>query len=124
MVLALISMKISIKDVLRKMLYANYLAMIADSKQELQEVLEEWKGVFKKHGLRMRREKTEVMWLEYQRDNLNISLDGKGINKVGGFVYIGGMVNEDGHSEVEVRCRIQQGVTAWRKRESCWKETF
>ena len=38
------------KDVLRKRMYANDLAMIADKKQELQEVLEEWKGVFKKEG--------------------------------------------------------------------------
>ena len=44
MVLALISRKISMKDVLRKDMYANNLAMIADKKQEIQEVLEEWKG--------------------------------------------------------------------------------
>ena len=51
------------KDVLMKVMYANDLAMIADNKQELQEGLEEWKGVFKKPGLRMSREKTEVMWV-------------------------------------------------------------
>ena len=44
MVVALISRKFSKKDVLRKGMYANDLAMIADKKQELQEVLEEWKG--------------------------------------------------------------------------------
>ena len=51
------------KDVLRKGMYANDLAMIADTNQELQEVLEEWKGVFKKHGRIMIREKTEEMWV-------------------------------------------------------------
>ena len=98
MVLALITRKISIKDVLRKEMYANDLAMTADNKQELQEVLEEWKGVFKKHGLKMSRVKTEVMWVGHQREDLNISLDGKEINQVDGFVYLGGMVKEDGHS--------------------------
>ena len=44
MVMALISRKISTKDVLRKVMYADDLAMIADSKLELKEVLEEWKG--------------------------------------------------------------------------------
>ena len=34
-----------------------------------------------------------------------------------GFVYLGGMVTEDGHSEVEVRCRTQAGTNAWRKVE-------
>ena len=51
------------KDDLRKGMYANDLAMIADTKQELQELLEEWKGVFKKHGPIMSREKTEEMWV-------------------------------------------------------------
>ena len=46
----------------------------------------------------MSQEKTEVMWLGHQRDNLNISLDGMEINKVDGFMYLGGMANEDGHS--------------------------
>ena len=46
-----------------KGMYANDLAMIADKKQELQEVLEQWKGMFKKHGSIMRREKTEEMWV-------------------------------------------------------------
>ena len=61
MVVALISRKISIKDVLRKGMYANDLAKIADKKQELQEVLEQWKRMFKKHGPIMSREKTEEM---------------------------------------------------------------
>ena len=36
-------------DLLRKMVYADDSAIIAESKQELQEVVEECKGVFKKH---------------------------------------------------------------------------
>ena len=112
MVLELISRNISKKDVIRNVLYANDLSMIADNKQELQEVLEEWKGVSKKHGLRMSWEKTEMMWVGHQREDLNISFDGKKINQVGGFVYLGGMVNEDGHSKVEMQCQIQQGANA------------
>ena len=117
MVVALISRKFSKKDVLRKGMYANDLAMIADKKQELQEVLEEWKGVFKKEGPIMSREKTEEMWVLHQREDLNISLDDKEFNQVDGFVKVGGMVNEDEHSEVEMRCRIQQGANAWGKVE-------
>ena len=37
-------------DLLRNMVYADNLAKIAENKQELQELLEEWKGAFKKHG--------------------------------------------------------------------------
>ena len=86
MVVALISRKFSKKDVLRKGMYANDLAMIADKKQELQEVLQEWKGVFKKEGPIMSREKKEEMWVLHQREDLNISLDDKEFNQVDGFV--------------------------------------
>ena len=34
-----------------------------------------------------------------------------------GFVYLGGMVTEDGHSAAEVRRRTQAGANAWRKVE-------
>ena len=49
------------KDVLRKWMYANDLAMTAEKKQEPQEVLEQWKGEFKKEGPIMSRKKTEEM---------------------------------------------------------------
>ena len=86
MVVALISRKISMKDILRKGMYANDLAMIADKKQELQELLEEWKGVFKKQGPITSRKKTEEMWVWHQREDLNISLVDKKFNQVDGFV--------------------------------------
>ena len=103
------------KGVLGKMMYADDLAIIAESKQELQEMMEEWKGVFKKHGLRMSLEKTEVMWVGHQREELNIRLGSKEIKQVDGFVYLGGMVTGDKHSEIDARCRIQVGANAWRK---------
>ena len=55
-------------------------------------MLEEWKGVFKKHGLIVNLEKIEVMWVGHQREVLNIRLGGKVIKQVYGFVYLGGMV--------------------------------
>ena len=88
MVMGLISRKISTKDVLRRRMYADDLAIIAESKQDLQEVLEEWKGVFKKHGLRMSLEKTEVVWVGHHREELNIRLDNKEIKIAEGFVYL------------------------------------
>ena len=44
-------------------------------------------------------------------------LDGKEIKQVDGFVYLGRMVTEDGHSELEVRRRTQVGANGWRKVE-------
>ena len=62
-------------------------------------------------------EKTEVMWVGHQRKELDIRLDGNEIKQLGGFVYLGGMVTEDGHSAAEVRLQTQAGANAWRKVE-------
>ena len=38
-------------------------------------------------------------------------------------MYLKGLATEDGHSEVEVRLRIQAGANGWRReRESCWTD--
>ena len=42
-VMELISRKVSMKDISRKLLYADDLAVIAEDKEELNESLEEWK---------------------------------------------------------------------------------
>ena len=57
------------------------------------------------------------MWVGHQREELNIRLDGKETKQVDGFVYLGGMVTDDGHSAAEVRRRTQAGANAWRKVE-------
>ena len=60
-VLDLISRKTVVKDVMKKILYAYDLALVANGKQELQETREEWNGLFTRHGLKSNVEKTEVL---------------------------------------------------------------
>ena len=52
-VLDLISKKTVMKDAMKKLLYADDLALVANGKQELQELLEEWNGLFTRNGLKM-----------------------------------------------------------------------
>ena len=44
--------------------------------------------MFKKHGLKMNLDKTEVMWVGKQREELNIRLEEKDIKQVNNFVYL------------------------------------
>ena len=53
-VMELISRKISTTDALRKIMYADDLVIVAEHREELQDALEEWNDVFKKHGLNLR----------------------------------------------------------------------
>ena len=50
------------KDAMKKLLYADDLALVANVKQELQDSFEEWNGLFTIHVLNIKkREKTEVL---------------------------------------------------------------
>ena len=95
------------KDALKKLLYADDLALVANGKQELQETLEEWNGLFTRHGLK-------VLHIGHQREELDIELEGKKLTQGDSFVYLGGAVCGDGKTEREVRRRVQAGANAWR----------
>ena len=86
--LDLISRKMMVKDAMKKLLYADDLSLVANGKQELQETMEEWNGLFIKHGLKLNLAKTEVLHIGHQREELNIELEGKKLNQRDSFVYL------------------------------------
>ena len=55
--------EVSKRDILHKLMYADDLAVVADSEADLQEWLIGWKEIFGKHGLRVSLEKMEVLWV-------------------------------------------------------------
>ena len=111
-VLDLVSRKTAMKDAMKKLLYADDLALVTNGKQELHESLDEWNGLFTRHGLKMNLEKTEVLHIDHQREELDIELHGKKL--VQGGSLVGGAVCGDGKTEREVRRRAQAGANAWR----------
>ena len=113
-VLDLISRKTVMKGAMKKLLYADDLALVANGKQEIQETLEEWNGLFTRHGLKINLGTTEVLHIGHQREELDIELKGKKLTQRNSFVYIGGTVCGDGKTEREVRRRAQAGANAWR----------
>ena len=74
--------------------------------------------MFKKHGIKMNLDKTEVMRLVVkQREELNVRLEEKDIKQVNKCVYLGGNISENGRVDVEVRRRIQAGANSRRNVE-------
>ena len=53
-------------------------------------------------------DKTEVMWVGKQRQELNIGLESKDIKQVKNFVYRGGNISENWRVYVEVRRRQER----------------
>ena len=73
-VLDLISRKTVVKDAMKKLVYADDPALVANGKQELQDTLEERNALFTRYGLKINVEKTEVL---HQREELDIELEGE-----------------------------------------------
>ena len=113
-VLDLVSRKTVVTDAMKKLLYAYDLALMANGKQKLQEILDEWNGLFTRHGLKPNLGKTEVLHIGYQREELDIELEEKKLIQRDSFVYLGVAVCGDGMTEIEVRRRVQAGANAWR----------
>ena len=116
-VLDLISRKTVMKDTMKKLLYADDLALGPNGKQELQETLEGWNRLFTRHRLKINLEKTEVLHIGRQREELDIEMEGKKLTLEDSFVYLGGAVCGDRKTEIEVRRRVQAGANAWRSVE-------
>ena len=110
-VLDLISRKPVVKDVMKKLHYADDLALVANGKQE---TLEEWNELFTRHGLKSNIDKTEVLHVGQQREELDIELEGKKRIQGESVMYLEGAVCGDGKTEREVRRRVQAGANAWR----------
>ena len=72
MVMNLISGNVSEQEELKKILYADDLAVVTDNIEALQKTLQEWSNIFRKHGLRMNLEKTKVMWIGKQEVDLHV----------------------------------------------------
>ena len=62
LVMELISRKIGTTYAMKKIMYADDLVIVAEHREELQGALEEWNEMFKKHGLKMNLDKTEVFF--------------------------------------------------------------
>ena len=104
-VLDLISRKTVMKDAMRKLLYADNLALVANDNQVLQETLDEWNWLFTRNGLKINRVITEVLHISHLREELDIELEGKKLTQGDSFVYLGGVVCGDGKTEIEVHRR-------------------
>ena len=76
-VVVIISRKTVVKDAMKKLLYADDLALVANGKQEIWGTLEEWNGLFTIIRLTINLEKTSVMHVGHQREELDIELEWK-----------------------------------------------
>ena len=99
---------------LSHLMYADDIALIAQSPQDLQDMLDDINNASKPVGLNMNIAKTKVM-LNTHCQKAPVTLDQTIIEEVNNFIYLGKQVTKDGSINEEVKRRIALGWAAFSK---------
>ncbi|VDP13990.1 unnamed protein product [Heligmosomoides polygyrus] len=90
---------------LRAILYADDIALVADSREELEEKVQLWQGALIDNGLRLNLRKTKFISSEQCTEPIH-DCHGEMIEKVEEFRYLGSDLSEEGSVDQAVRGRI------------------
>ena len=99
--------------------YADDTTLLAGTKEDLTELVERVRRASEKAGLYLNVGKTKVMTTG---DIGEVTVDGKDIEIVTKFVFLGALITKDGLCEKEVRRRIAMGKAAMGGLTSIWKD--
>ena len=94
-----------------ELLFADDLALIAETEEGLQEAIVNWQRDLEGKGLKVNTGKTEVMeWSKHRDKDMNIKdIAGRNIGQVSEFKYLGSTMEETGGCSLEIRSRIAKG---------------
>ena len=87
--------------------FADDLAIFAESEQDLRYNLETWKRALQDQGLKINIDKTKVMVMGKEDLKVSILLDGKIVEQVETFTYLGVKIHSNGEMEAEINARIE-----------------
>jgi len=95
---------------LNRLLFAEDTALVADSEERLRHLVEEFGRVCKRRKLRLNESKSKVMKCTRMVDGrrMNVILNGKLLEEVECFKYLGSHVVVDGGIDVEVKCKFNE----------------
>ena len=99
--------------------YADDTTLLAGTKEDLIELVERVRRASEKAGLYLNVGKTKVMTTG---DIGEVTVDGKDIEVVTKFVFLGALITKDGLWEKEVRRRIAMGKAVIGGLTSIWKD--
>ena len=93
------------------LLFADDTVLLADSKLKLQRLVDEFAIVCDRRKLRINVEKSKVMKCTREREGgkLDIVLNGKLVEEVNNFKYLGVVISADGTMSEELESRMMQG---------------
>ena len=88
--------------------WGRHTVLLAETEEDLQKIVDQVKRESESFGLLMNAKKTKTMVFSKSSNppNTRIHIEGKLIEKVQTFTYLGALMTEDGISEKEIKRRI------------------
>ena len=104
--------------------YADDVALLAGSANELQEILNRTQVASRERGLKLNVEKTKVMLISKNsnQEDFEITLEGETIEIVKEFKYLGTLINDNYDDTKEIRRRIAIAKHATVSLNKIWKD--
>ena len=106
---------------LNNLRFADDIDLVADTQEELQDLTNRVEGSSKRMGLKIKAEKTKTMTVGKQHKKLQITIESREIEQVTGFVYLGGLITEDGRCEEDIKRRIGLACAAFGGLGKMWR---
>ena len=111
-------------EIIKDVRFADDQAMIASTETGLQRIMDNTNRVVNQYGMRINRKKTKVMKIGREQGRLNIEVDGKVLEQVGHFKYLGSLLAEDGYCEKEIRARVAMAKDIFERHRSLFTASF
>jgi len=86
--------------------YADDIVLIAQSPQALQRLLDKVEAVSREYGLEINTKKTKVMTITPQKEQIAIIYQGKKLEQVETFKYLGAIITENDDCSKEIQARL------------------
>jgi hypothetical protein len=100
---------------LMELLFADDAVLMADSLEELQQIVDAFVLVTDAYGQEVSIKKTEVMIVNGTSEGVEVCIKGKKLNVVNEFKYVGSTESSDATMDREIDIRIQRMAAAYRK---------
>ncbi|XP_076895759.1 uncharacterized protein LOC143548189 [Bidens hawaiensis] len=99
-------------------LFADDIVLVAETKQSLNERLEEWRVALEDKGLRISRSKTKYLCCDFSgvgdSEDTQITIEDQVVPHITKFKYLGSFVQSNGEIDSNITHRIQAGWCRWK----------
>ena len=108
-------------QILNNLRFADDIDLVAESPYQLQELTDSVHDSSRRFGLRINVQKTKTMTIGKQHKELKVRLDGEELEQVTEFVYLGGLITEDGQCTKDIKRRIGLASAMFGRLSRMWK---